>query len=137
MSLSQWSESESSLPLASLQSSDADLLQGNFAKYYLSVSPGKSSLNAGFYEPSKEELQTIRNHILTNSAHGLALRRLVEDKQFCKYFGSPPKKGAKPGGTRTSLWNSFDELKKAPKGYPSDHDDIAWLRLKHFTVSHK
>lgn len=114
-----------------------EYLKGNFGKYYLSVSPGSSSLNAGCYEPSKEELQMIRDHILTNSAHGLALRRLVEDKTFCKYFGNPPKKGAKPGGNRTSLWNSFDELKTAPKGFPSNHEDIVWLRLKHFTVSHK
>jgi len=51
--------------------------QGNFAKYYLTVSAGNSGLHAGMYEPGKQELQNIREQIITNSAHGIALRNLV------------------------------------------------------------
>jgi uncharacterized protein (TIGR02453 family) len=51
--------------------------KGNFAKYYLSIAAGGSGLSAGMYEPSKQDLQTIRENILTNTAHGIALRKLV------------------------------------------------------------
>lgn len=52
-------------------------LQGNFAKYYLSISAGSSGLHAGMYEPSKQDLQNIRDNIINNTAHGVALRNLV------------------------------------------------------------
>ena len=132
--------------------------KGNFAKYYLSIAAGGSGLHAGMYEPSKQDLQAIRDNILTNTAHGVALRNLVSDyssllirgsrlklaallrqvvdKDFCKEFGAPPK-GAAKSTKRTSLWGADDELKRSPKDYSPDHPDIDWLRLKHFTVSHR
>ncbi|UZJ52637.1 hypothetical protein CBS101457_001957 [Exobasidium rhododendri] len=110
--------------------------KGTFAKYYLTVSAGNSGLHAGQYEPGREELQSIRDHIVNNTAHGLALRSLVKQKDFCKLFGSPPAKGAQ-GGKRTSLWGTEDELKRSPKDYRPDHPDIDWLRLKQFIVSHR
>jgi hypothetical protein len=60
----------------------------------------------------------------------------VQNKEFCKQFGKPPGKVAK-SPIRTSLWGAEDELKKSPKDYTIDHPDIEWLRLKHFTVSHR
>jgi uncharacterized protein (DUF2461 family) len=110
--------------------------QGNFAVYYLSVSAGNSGLHAGMWEMGRVELQAVRDSIVNNTAHGLALRNLVKDKEFCKQFGSPPKGSAK-ASKRTSLWGAEDELKRSPKDYAPDHPDIDWLKLKHFIVTHR
>lgn len=100
------------------------------------MSAGSSGLHAGMYEPSKEQLQTVRQNVLERTEHGMVLRELVKDKNFCRLFGSPPK-GAEKSPKRTSLWGAEDELKRSPKDYAPDHPDIDWLKLKHFTVSHR
>lgn len=52
--------------------------KGSFAKYYLSLMGNdKSGLYAGVYDPSKEDLDTIRRHILNKTAQGRAMQQLV------------------------------------------------------------
>lgn len=52
--------------------------KGNYGKYYMALSAnGGSGLHVGLYEPSKEDLQAMRDQIVSKSVHGQALRALV------------------------------------------------------------
>lgn len=81
--------------------------------YYLQMEPGKSFLAIGIWQPDRDKLHAIRQEIDYN---GGRLRDILEDQKF-----------------RNNLsLHREDRLKKAPKGYLSDHPDIELLRLKSF-----
>lgn len=86
-----------------------------FAGYYIHVEPGKSIIAGGAYVPPTPWLSAIREKIDTEPE---TLLKIINSKDFKKYFG-------KVDG---------EKLKKAPKGYPSDHPNIDLLRLKSFLV---
>jgi uncharacterized protein (DUF2461 family) len=65
------------------------------------------------------ELKAIRQEIDYN---GSALREVIGNPSFKKYFGDLDRE---------------DALKTTPKGYASDHDDVEYLKLKSFTVTHQ
>jgi uncharacterized protein (TIGR02453 family) len=86
-----------------------------FAGYYIHVEPGKSIIAGGAYMPPTPWLSAIREKIDSEPEE---LLKIIGSKEFIKYFG-------KVDG---------EKLKKAPKGYPSDHPNIELLKLKSFLV---
>jgi uncharacterized protein (TIGR02453 family) len=86
-----------------------------FAGYYIHVEPGKSIIAGGAYMPPTPWLSAIREKVDSEPEE---LLKIINSKEFIKYFG-------KVDG---------EKLKKAPKGYPSDHPNIELLKLKSFLV---
>jgi len=84
--------------------------------YYIHIEPGKSFVTAGLWHPEKEKLAAIRQEIDYN---GEKFKSIINETNFKKQL---------------SL-DQDDKLKKAPSGYPVDHQDIEFLRLKSFTAS--
>jgi uncharacterized protein (TIGR02453 family) len=85
------------------------------AGYYIHIEPGKSIIAGGAYGPPSPWLSAIREKIDTEPEKFL---KYIKTKDFIKYFGTV----------------DGERLKKAPKGYPSDHPNIDLLRLKSFLV---
>jgi uncharacterized protein (TIGR02453 family) len=86
--------------------------------YYLGIEPGGRSLVAGgWYAPSPAQLQRFRSAVSDNST---ALTAIVQTPSFVQSFGTL----------------AGESLKTVPKGYDSQHANIAWLRLKQITVVH-
>lgn len=82
--------------------------------YYFHVQTGgQSFIGGGFWAPSKEDLQRIREEIVVN---GSEMRDLITAKDFVDTFGTL----------------DGEQLKKAPKGFDADHPDIDLLRYKQF-----
>jgi uncharacterized protein (TIGR02453 family) len=86
--------------------------------YYIHIQPGnKSFLAGGIYMPDAANLGRIRQEIDYDSDR---LKKTLAANKFRKLFDG---------------FDEFDKLKTAPKGYPKDHPDIEWLKLKSFIVS--
>lgn len=86
------------------------------AHHVIAVKPGgESLLAAGSWCPGKNEIATIRSHIMRNPSR---LRRLINAARFIENFG-PPKPRTKKG--RQNIFGRDDELKTAPKGFDKDH----------------
>jgi uncharacterized protein (TIGR02453 family) len=86
-----------------------------FAGYYIHIEPGKSIIAGGAYMPPTPWLSAIREMINEESEK---LVKIINTKDFIKYFGKI----------------EGEKLKKAPKGYPSDHPYIDLLRFKSYLV---
>ncbi|HUX59048.1 MAG TPA: DUF2461 domain-containing protein [Bacteroidales bacterium] len=86
-----------------------------FAGYYFHIESGKNIIAGGAYMPPSPWLSAIREKI---DDEGDKLIKIINAKDFKKYLG-------KIDG---------EKLKKAPKGYPSDHPNIDLLRYKSFLV---
>ncbi len=87
--------------------------------YYLHINPQQSFVAGGCRMPESDILKAIRQEIDYN---GSDFRKIVENKAFKQYFRS---------------LSTEHKLKTVPKGYPADHPDIEYLKLKSFTVSHE
>jgi uncharacterized protein (TIGR02453 family) len=88
--------------------------------YYLHLEPGnKSFVAGGIYMPDAVNLNKIRQEIDYNFD---SLSKIVNNKKFKNLFDS---------------FDTFDKLKTAPKGYPKDHPNIEWLKLKSFIVTRR
>ncbi|NRF38797.1 DUF2461 domain-containing protein [Pedobacter foliorum] len=81
--------------------------------YYLHIQPGECFLGAGFWMPEASVLKSVREEIDYNTSEFLSI---IEAKSFKNIF---------------SL-SEEDKLKKAPKGYETDHPQIELLKLKSF-----
>ena len=88
---------------------------------YVYVSPPYSFIAGGVHNPDNGMLKQIRAAIDRN---GEALQTIIDNADFQDYFD---------GG----LEDDPKMLKTSPKGYPNDHQHIALLRRKNFTVSHR
>jgi len=88
--------------------------------YFLRIRPGESFLAGGFWEPNKEDLFRIRKEIELDASE---IRNILKDKNYKKNFG----------GT----FESFSELKTAPRGFDKAHKDVDLLRKKGFVASRK
>lgn len=86
--------------------------------YFLRIRPGASFLAGGFWEPSKEDLFRIRKEIELDASE---IKAILLDKNYEKHFGGN--------------FESFSELKTAPRGFDKDHSEIALLRKKGFIAS--
>ncbi|MDJ1482018.1 DUF2461 domain-containing protein [Cytophagaceae bacterium YF14B1] len=85
--------------------------------YYIHIQPGESFLAGGLWMPPADQLKKIRQEIDYN---GHKLHEIIDNATFQKFFKD---------------FSEEEKLKTSPKGYPSDHPDIEWLKLKSFTVS--
>jgi len=86
-----------------------------YAGYYLHIEPSKSIIAGGAYMPPAPWLSAIREKIDDEPERFL---KVINDKEFVKYFGAI----------------TGESLKKAPKGYPSDHPHIELLKFKSYLV---
>ena len=86
--------------------------------YFLRIRPGESFLAGGFWEPSKEDLLRIRKEIELDASE---IRAILAAKDYQQYFGGK--------------FESFSELKTAPRGFDKAHKDIDLLRKKGFIAS--
>ena len=84
-----------------------------FAGYYFHVEPAGCMIAGGAYVPPSPWLNAIREKISDEPEEFL---RIINDKDFKKYFGTI----------------DGEKLKTAPKGYPSDHPQIEYLKMKSF-----
>ncbi|KAI6040353.1 hypothetical protein EDC04DRAFT_2678669 [Pisolithus marmoratus] len=92
--------------------------------------PGDESIiAAGTWCPGRDELLSIRNHILHSPDR---LREILSDPEFMANFGKPQ---PHPDGKRQSVFGHEDELKTAPKGVDKHHKDIDLLKCRSLAVS--
>ncbi|KAG0696734.1 hypothetical protein DFH29DRAFT_949896 [Suillus ampliporus] len=97
--------------------------------------PGDESIiAAGAWCPAKNELMTLRNHVLRSTPAAKTLHTILSSKAFTAHFG-PPR--PHPRGERQSVFGREDELKVAPKGVDKNHKDIALLKCRSLAVSHR
>ena len=82
-------------------------------EYYLHIQPGNSFLAAGFWMPEADVLKKIREEIDYNTTDFL---NIIQSDAFKNTF----------------KLSEEDKLKKAPKGYESDHPQIELLKLKSY-----
>lgn len=85
--------------------------------YYFHLQPGENFIGGGIYMPEAEVLKKIRQEVDYNPEE---LKKIAEDPVFRKRYGAI----------------QGEKLKSAPKGYPKDHPNIEFLKLKSFTVFH-
>lgn len=90
--------------------------KGILPGYYLHVSPTEVFVAGGLWHPEPEELLKVRRAIVEN---GEELAKILKDRKLAKVFGE---------------LSSEDALKKAPKGFDSDHEFAEFLKLKSFVV---
>ncbi len=83
--------------------------------YFLRIRPGESFLAGGFWEPNKEDLFRIRKEIEMDASE---IRGVLKNKNYIKHFGGK--------------FESFGELKTAPRGFDATHPDVDLLRKKGF-----
>lgn len=89
------------------------------AIYYLHLQPGNESMIAGgMHEPAGEQLRKIRQEVDYNAGE---LKEIVSTPDFRRLFGEI----------------QGDKLSRAPKGYPANHPNIEFLRLKSYLAIRK
>lgn len=86
--------------------------------YYYHIEPGNSYAIGGFWGPSTEDLQRIRQDIALNYEDW---NKLLKSKAFVTSFGEL----------------LGEQLITTPKGYPKDHPAIELLRYKQFLIKHE
>jgi len=86
-----------------------------FAGYYVHIEPEKSIIAGGAYMPPAPWLSAIREKIDEEPDEFI---KIINSKDFVKYFGKI----------------EGEKLKKAPKGYPSDHPNIELLKFKSYLI---
>jgi uncharacterized protein (TIGR02453 family) len=86
-----------------------------FAGYYIHIEPSASIIAGGAYMPPAPWLTAIREKI---DEEPETLLKIIKEKDFIKYFGKI----------------TGESLKKAPKGYPSDHPNLDLLKQKSYLV---
>lgn len=84
--------------------------------YYLHIQPGGCFFAAGLWMPEAADLKKIREEIDYNTSEFLDI---IEAKNFKSTF----------------QLSEEDKLKKAPKGYETDHPQIELLKLKSFIAT--
>ncbi len=85
--------------------------------YYYHIQPGNSFVAGGFWGPSTQDLNHIRQHI---AADPEPITSILKSKSFKKTFSTL----------------QGEQLKIAPRGYTTDHPAIDLLRYKQLIVRH-
>ena len=85
------------------------------AGYYVHVEPGQSMIAGGAYMPPAPWLSAIREKI---DEEPEKLVKILKDKEFVKFYKEL----------------NGEKLKKAPKGYPTDHPHIELLKFKNYVA---
>ncbi|ADY30760.1 MULTISPECIES: DUF2461 domain-containing protein [Cellulophaga] len=81
--------------------------------YYVHIEPGNSFIATGFWAPNKEDLFRIRKELELDASE---FREAIGSKKF------------------KAVWGELagDELKRAPKGFDVEHNDIDLIRKKQY-----
>lgn len=91
--------------------------KSQFAGYYLHIEPEHSFIGGGLWQPQPEVLKAVRKEIYYNSDE---FKDIIENNKFKRIFG-----------------NLMEEkLKKPPKNFPADFNDIDLLMYKSYVVGH-
>ena len=85
------------------------------AGYYVHVAPGEVFIGGGIYMPDNDRTKKIRKAIAERQEE---FNSIINDKIFKRLFGSL----------------QGDKLSRPPKGYPTDHPMIEWLKFKQFFI---
>ncbi|WP_069659921.1 DUF2461 domain-containing protein [Arcticibacter eurypsychrophilus] len=85
--------------------------------YYLHIQPGASFIAGGSWYPEANELKAIRQEIDYNTADW---HHVIDQKDLINSFGE---------------LGPEHKLKTSPKGYPKDHPEMEYLKLKSFIFS--
>lgn len=89
------------------------------AIYYLRLQPGNESMLAGgMHEPAGEQLRKIRQEVDYNAGE---LKEIISQADFQRLFGEI----------------QGEKLRRAPKGYPVNHPNIEFLKLKSYLAIRK
>ncbi|RCS27283.1 DUF2461 domain-containing protein [Polaribacter sp. WD7] len=83
--------------------------------YFLRIRPGESFVAGGFWEPNKEDLFRIRKEIEMDASE---IKDILNESNYKRHFGGK--------------FESFGELKTAPRGFDKEHPDVNLLRKKGF-----
>lgn len=89
-----------------------------YPSYYVHIQPGENFVGGGIYMPQADVLKKIRQEVDYNPEE---LKKIVEAKRFRDTYGEL----------------MGEKLSTAPKGYPKDHPNIEFLKLKSFVVMRK
>lgn len=87
------------------------------AGYYLHLEPGNSFIAGGIHRPESAILKKVREEILYNTKD---FKKITHAKSFVSYFGAV----------------NGEKLKRPPKGFPVDFEDMELLKFKSYTVVH-
>ena len=83
--------------------------------YYFHLSPDRTVIGGGFYNPHKDDLKLIRDHIAQDDE---PLRSVLNDAAFKAMFGEL----------------QGEQVKTAPKGFDKEHPAIDLLKYKSMYV---
>lgn len=92
---------------------------GGGSSFYLHLGINGSFIGGGYYKPTKEHLDSIREEI---DRSGDRLKKIIHKKSFVHTFGH--------------LEDQENKLKTSPRGFSQDHPHIDLLRLKSFGILH-
>ena len=88
------------------------------AGYYIHIEPDHCFIGGGIYKPDAESLKAIRQYIFN---HTRDFKSIIENEEFHSYF--PEIHGEK--------------LKRAPKDFPNDFENIELLKHKSYAMIHR
>ena len=89
------------------------------AIFYLHLQPGNESMLAGgMHEPAGEQLRKIRQEVDYNAGE---LKEIISQADFQRLFGEI----------------QGEKLSRGPKGYPANHPNIEFLKLKSYLAIRK
>ena len=83
------------------------------AGYYLHVEPGNCFIGGGKWQPEPDILKSIRYEIFHSPKE---FRKIIDNKNFVNSFGEM----------------SGDKLKRPPKGFPQDFEEIELIKFKSY-----
>lgn len=86
-----------------------------YGGYYIHIEPGASIIAGGAYMPPAPWLSAIREKIDEEPDRFI---KIINSKEFIRFFGQL----------------TGEKLKKAPKGFPSDHPNVDLLKFKSYLV---
>ena len=87
--------------------------KSNHALYYLHLEDNNSFIAGGIYMPPNDVLNKVRQEIDYNA---MEFKKIISSSDFKKFFGEL----------------QGDKLKKAPKGYQPDDENIELLKFKSY-----
>lgn len=91
--------------------------KGETCGYYFHLEPGGTMLAGGLYAPPAPILFEVRDAIYADNED---FKAIINDKQFKLTFGEM----------------EGEKLKRGPKGFPKDFEDIELLKHKSFLATH-
>ncbi|KAH6618737.1 hypothetical protein C7974DRAFT_400746 [Boeremia exigua] len=111
--------------------------KGPYAAYYVQIQPnGGSFVGGGLWQPDAEPLRKLRREFDRRSSR---IKQILADERIRKSFlgGAPDNEKKVVKAFVSAGSNASTALKRSPKDFPIDHQDIELLRLRSFTLGKK